>query len=233
MMKAVILAGGYGKRLRPLTENVPKPLLKISGRSIIEWQFEWLKSYGINEVVICAGHLKEKIMEEVGSGQRFEVRVSYVVEDKPMGTGGALYNAMHLFMKEDAFLVVNGDVLTNLDPRILTNELKDDCIGAIAVVPLPSPYGIVEFDGGTSKIKSFKEKPRLMDYWINAGVYAFTPKIINYLPKEGDLEKITFPELAENGLLKAVPFKDCRWISIDSHKDLEEAESFVLNMWHR
>ncbi|MEM1666006.1 MAG: nucleotidyltransferase family protein [Nitrososphaerota archaeon] len=229
-MKAVILAGGYGKRLRPLTENVPKPLLNVLGKPILCWQFEWLKAHGISDIIICAGHLKEKIMEDIGSGQKFGVRVGYVVEDEPLGTGGALNNTIQFLSKEEAFIVVNGDVLTNLNPIELIKILRDDVVGAIAVIPLPSPYGVVSFNNTTLRINEFKEKPRLSDYWINAGVYAFTPKVFNYLPQQGDLEKTTFPELASRGLLKAVPFNECEWISIDTHKDLEEATKIVKSL---
>jgi len=189
-----------------------------------------LKAHGIREIIICAGHLKEKIMEDVGSGQKFGVMVGYVVEDEPLGTGGALKNAMHLLNKEEAFIVINGDVLTNLNPIELIKVLRDDVVGAIAVIPLPSPYGIVNFDNVTFKISEFREKPRLFDYWINAGVYAFTPKVFDYLPQQGDLEKTTFPELASQGLLKAVPFNECEWISIDTHKDLEEAAKLIRSL---
>ncbi|RLG09596.1 MAG: nucleotidyltransferase, partial [Thaumarchaeota archaeon] len=99
-MKAVILAGGYGKRLKPYTENVPKPLLSVAGRSILEWQIRWLKHYGFREILICAGYLKEKIVNEVGSGTKYGVKVGYVVEDKPLGTGGAVKNAEHI-LKND------------------------------------------------------------------------------------------------------------------------------------
>ncbi|MEM2910023.1 MAG: NDP-sugar synthase [Nitrososphaerota archaeon] len=229
-LKAVILAGGYGKRLRPLTENIPKPLLNILGRPILRWQFEWLKAHGIYEIIICTGHLKEKIMEDVGSGQKFGVKVGYAVEDEPLGTGGALNNAIHLLNKEETFIVINGDVLTDLNPTELTRTLRDDVVGAVAVIPLPSPYGIVSFNTDTLNIIEFKEKPRLFDYWINAGVYAFTFKVFDYLPQQGDLEKTTFPELASRGLLKAVPFSECKWMSIDTHKDLEDAEKLVKSM---
>lgn len=169
-------------------------------------------------------------MEDVGSGQKFGVKVGYAVEDEPLGTGGALNNAIHLLNKEETFIVINGDVLTDLNPTELTRTLRDDVVGAVAVIPLPSPYGIVSFNTDTLNIIEFKEKPRLFDYWINAGVYAFTFKVFDYLPQQGDLEKTTFPELASRGLLKAVPFSECKWMSIDTHKDLEDAEKLVKSM---
>jgi Nucleoside-diphosphate-sugar pyrophosphorylase involved in lipopolysaccharide biosynthesis/translation initiation factor 2B, gamma/epsilon subunits (eIF-2Bgamma/eIF-2Bepsilon) len=114
-MKAAILAGGYGKRLRPLTETIPKPLLPVGERGIIEWQISWLKQHGISEIVICAGYLKERIVERLGDGSRYGVKIEYAFEEKPLGTGGALKNARYLLENEDIFLLVNGDVLTDLN----------------------------------------------------------------------------------------------------------------------
>ena len=226
-MKAVILAGGYGKRLKPYTENVPKPLLPVAGRSILEWQVKWLKHYGFEEILICAGYLKEKLVNEVGSGVKYGVRVGYVVEDEPLGTGGALKNAEHILRNDESFLLINGDILTDLDPNELLEDLEGRYLGAIALVQLPSPYGIVKFDEKTRKVISFVEKPRLMDYWINAGVYVFKREVFNYLPERGDIEKTALPRLADDGKLKAHLFENAFWMSIDSHKDLEEASKII------
>ncbi len=226
-MKAVILAGGYGKRLKPYTENVPKPLLPVAGRSILEWQVRWLKHYGFEEILICAGYLKEKLVNEVGSGVKYGVRVGYVVEDEPLGTGGALKNAEHILRNDESFLLINGDILTDLNPNELLEDLEGKYLGAIALVQLPSPYGIVKFDEKTRKVISFVEKPRLMDYWINAGVYVFKREVFNYLPERGDIEKTALPRLADDGKLKAHLFENAFWMSIDSHKDLEEASKII------
>ena len=229
-MKAVILAGGYGKRLRPLTDTMPKPLLPVGGRGIVEWQIKWLKHYGVDEVVICAGYLKEKVIEKIGDGTNYGVKVSYALEEEPLGTAGALKNAEHLLRTEEKFIALNGDVLTDLNPMELLADLEDQIIGVMALVGLPSPFGIVNFDPETRVIKSFTEKPRITEYWINAGVYAFKPEIFNYLPKRGDIERTTFPKLAEEGKLKAHLFETCVWMSVDSHKDLEEASKVIPNL---
>lgn len=222
-MKAVILAGGYGKRLRPLTETLPKSLLPVGGRGIIEWQLIWLKHYGVEEVVVCAGYLEEKLMEKLGRGSSYGLRIDYAIEKEPLGTGGALKNAEPFLKGEEKFIMLNGDVLTDLNPLELLADLDEKCIGSMALVPLPSPFGIVYFDPESRKIRSFVEKPRIREYWINAGVYALKSEIFSYLPERGDIERTTFPMLAERGLLKAHPFESCDWMSIDSHKDLEEA----------
>lgn len=228
-MKALILAGGFGKRLRPLTESVPKPLLEVSGKPIMAWQFEWLKSHGIDEAIVCAGYLKEKIVSEIGSGSKYQMKVGYVIEEEPLGKGGAIKNAEHFLRNEDKFLVINGDVLTNIDPERLLGKVGKSATGCIAVIPLPSPYGVVKYDRRTMLAKEFLEKPRIMEYWINAGVYAFTPEIFDWLPQKGEIEDQTFPQLAGEGKLAVVDFADAFWTSVDSYKDLEEASKVFSN----
>jgi len=223
-LKVVILAGGYGKRLRPLTSTTPKPLIEVAGKPIIEWQIEWLKSYGFKEIVVLIGYLREKIIEKLGSGSRFGVKMVYVVEDEPLGTGGALKNAEHILRGENEFIVVNGDIITNLNPAKLLEPLRSskNIVGVIAAIPLRSPYGVIDIsDDG--RILGFREKPMIKDYWMNAGVYAFKPEILEYLPKKGDIEKTAFPRLAEEGKLYSVKFENVYWRSIDTHKDIEEA----------
>ncbi|UNQ73117.1 nucleotidyltransferase family protein [Infirmifilum sp. NZ] len=225
MLKAVILAGGLGKRLRPLTNDRPKPLVEVAGRPIVVWQVEWLRRQGVSTFIMCVGHLKEKFLEIVGNGSRLGVKVYYSVEEEPLGTGGALKNAEPLLKGEDVFVVVNGDVLTNLDVSRLVEKARG-AVGSIALVPLPSPYGVVETDGEVAR--SFVEKPLLREYWINAGVYAFTPRVFEYLPERGDIEREAFPRVAREGLLRAVKYDSVAWKSIDTHKDIEEAEKSVI-----
>ena len=216
-MKAVILAGGFGKRLLPLTAENPKPLLEVAGKPILEWQILWLKKYSIREFVLLTGYKKEKIIEWASANsQRLDVQIMYTVEYSPRGTGGAI-SQLRGFIDDD-ILVVNGDILTNLDVSKLTPM-------SIALVPLKSPYGIVEVNG--DKITKFLEKPILHDHWINAGVYKLSPAIFEYLPEVGDIERTTFPKLAEMGRLWAVKFENVYWRSIDSVKDLEEANQEV------
>ena len=232
-LKAVILAGGKGKRLRPLTNTIPKSLLEVNGKPILLWQSEWLSTHGVEDIVLCAGYLKEKLIQEVGGGSTHGVRVAYAVENMPLGTGGALANAKHLLEKEDVFYVLNGDVITDLDPSPLKAKVQEGVVGAIALTPLPSPYGIIEFDEPSGIIKRFTEKPSIEEYWINAGVYAFSPEIFGYLPREGDIEKTAFPSLARLRLLKAVAYQNAMWKSIDSHKDLEEAGKLLSKVRKR
>ncbi len=222
-MKAAILAGGYGKRLRPLTSDRPKPLVEVAGKPIIVWQIEWLRSHGITEIVVLAGYLYTKLIEYLGNGSRFGVRIAYVVEEEPLGTAGALKNAEHILRKEDYFIVVNGDIITNLDPLQLVKTVSErsEVIAGIAAVPLRSPYGILKIDEH-GRILDFVEKPVLREYWINAGVYAMKPDIFDYLPEKGDIEKTAFPRLARERKLIALRYSDVFWRSIDTYKDVEE-----------
>ncbi len=231
MTLAAILAGGYGKRLRPLTIERPKPLLEVAGKPILIHMIEWLKYYGINEIVLLVGYLKEKIIESLGSGSKYGVTIVYSVEDEPLGTGGALKNAAGILGKSEKFLIINGDIITNLDPRPLLDALDKGYYVSIASVQLRSPYGILEL-GENDMVLSFREKPLLKDYWINAGVYGATPKMLEYLPDRGDLEETTLPRLASNKKIIAIKYDLARtyWRSIDSIKDLEKASRDILEM---
>ena len=219
------MAGGLGKRLRPLTEDRPKILVEVCKRPILEWHIYWLKKYGFKDFILLLGHAKEKVFEVVGSGRRYGINVAYVVEDEPLGTGGAIKNAEPILRNEKWFLVINGDVVTDLNPLILVDTLKDgDAIASIALVHMRSPYGIVKLVNGY--VKEFVEKP-VLEYTINAGVYVMTPKIFDYLPDKGDIETTTFPRLASEGKLKGYVYKDVMWKSIDTIKDLEECETML------
>jgi len=219
---ALVLAGGFGKRLRPYTLEVPKILLPLGSKTIAEYLIDWLRYYGVNEIFMLVGYLKEKIIEALGSGARYGVYVSYIVEDEPLGTGGALRNASHIIGRMEKVIAVNGDIITNLDPIKLLQTLEDNIVASIASVPLRSPYGILDIEDG--RVKGFREKPTLRDYWVNAGVYALKKDIIEYLPEKGDIERSTFPLLASRGQLAVVKYETppYYWRSIDSPKDLED-----------
>jgi len=223
LVKAVILAGGLGKRLRPYTDDRPKPLIEIAGRPIIEWQIRWLKRYGITSFIILAGYKKEKLIEFIGSGEKLKAQVAFLVEDEPLGTGGALKRASHVLQNDEQFFVINGDIISNINLNTL--RILDEII-AISLVPLRSPYGVITLDG--DKVTRFEEKPILKDHWINAGIYLMSNQIFPYLPDRGDLEKSTFPKLAEMGKVKGVKFPESYWRSIDSIKDMEEVSDDIM-----
>jgi len=221
-VKALILAGGFGKRLRPYTEKVPKVMIKVAGRPILLWQILWLRAHGIREFVLCVGYLRHVIMNAIGDGSELGISVEYAVEEEPLGTGGGLKNARELVEGEEAFLALNGDVITDLDPLELVGRLGEGYLGALALVQLPSPYGIVLTDEA-GRVREFVEKPLLPDYWINAGVYCLRPAALDYMPDKGDVERTGFPELAKDGRLVAVKYKGVYWRAIDTYKDVEQA----------
>ena len=217
-MKAIILAGGFGKRLKPLTDQRPKPMIEVLNVPIIEWQIRWLRKFHVKDFILCVGYLSEQIFDHLGDGSKFGVRVEYSVEEEPLGTGGALKNAKGFLADQGSFFMLNGDVLTELDP----NKLHTSGLHTIALVPLRSPFGVVELDRN-SRVLGFVEKPEISGSWINAGVYCFTQEIFKHLPENGNIELTALPALAKKGKLHAVKYQNVFWRSIDSHKDIDEA----------
>jgi mannose-1-phosphate guanylyltransferase len=227
----VILAGGLGKRLRPLTSDRPKPMIQINNIPIIELQVNWLKKSGISDIIVLVGHLKEKIKHHLADGKKFGVNISYIEENVPLGTGGALKNAKNHIIQngntDSGFFVINGDILTNLD--LFTISEKGSM--TLALVPLKSTFGIVETNGDL--VSKFIEKPFIKDTWINAGVYYFSNEIFDYLPDNGNLETVTLPMLVEKHKLNAKRFSSNYWRSIDSHKDVEEASKEIKEVFKK
>lgn len=226
-MIALILAGGLGKRLRPYTDKVPKPMIDVAGKPILEWQIEWLKKYGIEKFVFLTGHLSEVIEQYFGNGEKWGVQIKYSKEEEPLGTAGAVKKAER-FVTEDYFFLINGDIISNLNPIMLKEGAGEDILGVLALVPLKSPYGIVDLDE-KDRILRFREKPIIENYWINAGVLYFSSKVLKYFPVRGNYETEVLPKLSNERKLKGFKFPNVYWKSIDSHKDLEEANEALAN----
>src|SRR5579872_1474954 len=147
-LKAVILAGGLGKRLRPLTDDKPKTMIQISGTPIIGWQLKWLTRHNIRGVIVSLGHLKEAVIDYVGSGESFGVAVQYSEEETPLGTGGALKATQHILNEKEKslFLMLYGDIMTDLDPSLLIQKLetnRSNALCSLAAISLRSPFGII------------------------------------------------------------------------------------------
>ena len=212
-MKAIILAGGRGKRLRPITDYIPKPLVPIKNMPIIEWQLKYLKKFGVDEVIICTGY-KQEMVENYLNVKKIGIKIKYSIEKTPLGTGGAIKKAGKL-IKEKSFFVINGDTITNIDLKKLSKKQN-----SIASIELQTKFGILETSN--DKIINFKEKKEIPDTWMNAGIYHLEKNIIKDLPDKGDIEKTVFPEYAKKGKLNIVKFKNVKWYSIDSFKDMEE-----------
>jgi NDP-sugar pyrophosphorylase family protein len=212
-LKAIILAGGQGKRLRPITDYVPKSLIPIKNIPIIDWQIKYLKKYGITEVIICTGY-KTKMVENYLSIKKTGVKIKFSIEKSPLGTGGAIKKAGKM-INDKSFFVINGDVITNIDLRKLAKKPN-----SIASIELRTKFGTLETDG--NKISKFKEKKEISNLWMNAGIYYLQKEILKDLPNKGDIEKTVFPNYAKKGKLNTIKFKKIKWYSIDSIKDIEE-----------
>ena len=217
-MKAIILAGGRGKRLRPITDYVPKPLIPINNIPIIEWQIKYLKKYGVTEVVICSGYKSEMIQNYL-ENKKLGVKITFSIESKPLGTGGAIKKAGKK-IKDNSFIVINGDIITNTDLKKLVKVEN-----SIASIQLRTKFGILQTD--ENKIMKFDEKKEITDLWMNAGIYYLKKETLKDLPSIGDIEKTLFPDYAKKEKLSAVKFRNAKWHSIDSYKDIEECSATI------
>jgi NDP-sugar pyrophosphorylase family protein len=212
-LKAIILAGGRGKRLKPITDYVPKPLVPINNIPIIEWQIKYLKKFGIDEVIVCSGY-KTKMIENYLTMKDLGIKIKFSVEKSPLGTGGAIKKAGKM-IKDDDFFVINGDTITNIDLKKLAKFPN-----SIAAIELKTKYGILETED--NKIVNFREKKEISETWMNAGIYHLQKNILKELPTKGDIEKTLFPDYAKKGKLYTIKFKNSKWYSVDSFKDMED-----------
>ena len=217
-MKAIILAGGRGKRLRPITDYVPKPLIPIKNIPIIEWQIKYLKKFGISEIIVCSGY-KTKMIENYLNNKKLGIKITFSVEDKPLGTGGAIKKAGKK-IKDRSFLVINGDIITNIDLKKLIKKNN-----AIAAIQLRTKFGILQTD--KDKIMKFDEKKEIENLWMNAGIYHLNKETLKELPVVGDIEKTLFSDYAKKEKLSIIKFTNSKWYSIDSFKDIEECSLVI------
>ncbi len=224
-MRAIVLAGGLGMRLRPLTEDRPKALIQVKGRPLSEYQIEWLvKEGGVDSVTFACGYKWERLKEHFGNSFK-GTSVSYSVEDEPLGTGGALKKALAVGPSEEFCLVTNGDIITDLPLKRMIEAHSDagDISASMLVVPYRSRFGVVKIDK-LKMVRDFDEKPAVPDVWIIGGVYVLNSrKIIKGLPDKGDIERETFPKLVTHGELMSYPYYG-EWVFVDSLKDLKELE---------
>ncbi|MEO9477542.1 MAG: HAD-IIIA family hydrolase [Cyclobacteriaceae bacterium] len=199
-MQAVILAGGKGTRLKELTAEIPKPMVKVGDKPIIEHQVLLLKSYKVKNILIIVNHLKMPLIDHLGNGEKFGVNISYFEEEKPLGTSGAF--PLFTDKLEDTFLVVYGDVMFDMDIKRLSDfHTKNKADATLVVHPNDHPYDsdLVETDP-MNRITAFHSKPHKSDSYkknlVNAGVYIFNKSVIDHLPGavKGDFGKDIFPK---------------------------------------
>lgn len=205
-MQALVLVGGRGTRLRPLTDTIPKPAVPLVGRPFLGYMIEWLARHGVGEIVLACGFLPDQLREVLGTGEPGGPVLSYVQEPEPLGTAGAIkYAEEHL---EDRFLALNGDVLSDLDLSALVRAHEEhDACATLGLYPVddPSAYGLVRRGPGDA-VAEFVEKPddpeRAGTDEINAGTYVLERSVLERIPpgRAVSIEREVFPGLVGNGL---------------------------------
>ncbi|MDG4863812.1 nucleotidyltransferase family protein [Streptomyces sp. T-3] len=223
--QAVILAGGQGSRLRPYTDDRPKPMVEIpgTGTPIIGHQLSWLAEEGVTDAVVSCGHLAEVLKDWLDSAD-LPLNVTTVVEKEPLGRGGGLkFAAAHLPHADRAWYATNGDIWTRFSLRDMAAfHAERDAHATLALARPRIPWGAVETDA-FGHITDFIESPP-SPYLINAGVYVFSAEFAALLPELGDHERTTFPRLAREKKLAGFPLpQGAYWRAIDTAKDLTEA----------
>ena len=196
-MKAYVLAGGEGTRLRPYTYNVPKPMLMLGGKPILQYALENLKRAGIREIVITAGYKHEQITSYFGDGSRLGLKIEYSIEKEKMNTAGSILH--HRGKVKETFAVVMGDHLTDLDMADMLRSHKRS--GAVATIALyhqkqPLEFGVADLKDG--RVVGFREKP-MLEHHFNTAIYIFEPEIFDSIREKEDFAKDVFPRLLASG----------------------------------
>ncbi|NWF87703.1 NDP-sugar synthase [Candidatus Bathyarchaeota archaeon] len=235
-MKALILVGGFGTRLRPLSCTRPKALFPILNKPLLQWTFERLVKNGIREVILAVSHQAEILIKQQKIPKNgLKITYSRDLFKKPLGTGGPIKKAEKLVGRDSPFLVLNGDIFADIDYKeILKTHEKKKALATIALhnVKDPSRYGVAELTK-ENRIKTFVEKPPRKlapTNLINAGVYILSPKIFEYIPqgRKVSIEREVFPKLAEEGRLYGHIFDDL-WIDIGEPEEFLEINRTLLN----
>lgn len=225
-MQALILAGGKGTRLRPLTMHTPKPIVPIANKPFLLYQLELLKRADVKDVILSLSYQPQKIEDKIGDGTDYNVRVSYAVEASPLGTAGAYRNAASMI--SETTVVFNGDVLTDIDMNeVIRSHRERQAAATIVLAPVPNPtaYGLVETDKD-GRVRRFLEKPKPEEVTcdtINAGIYILEPRVLDYVP-EGEpfmFEYGVFPKLLEHN----EPFYSYVWRGY--WRDIGTASSYL------
>lgn len=233
-MKAALLVGGYGTRLRPLTFTTPKPMLPLINTPFLETKLLHLREHGIREVILSTGYLPTVFDEYFGDGSRLGMKLTHVTESKPLGTCGAIKNVEKLLGAEPV-IVCNGDILTDLDVRALVDYHRaKGALVTISLAPVedPTQYGLVPLDED-GRIKEFLEKPswdQVETNLINAGTYVLDPIVLKKVPRNESysFERELFPDLLEKGKpLYGFP-SNCYWLDLGTPEKYLKAHEDIL-----
>ena len=224
-LQAVIMAGGMGTRLRPLTEDLPKPMLPVGGKPLLERVIEQLKQVGIRRVNVTTHYKREKISDHFGDGSAYGVELNYVNEGKPLGTGGALGL---MGAPRETMLVINGDILTQVDFRAMLayhQENRADMTVAVRQYEIKVPYGVIECEG--TRVCTLKEKPQ-MHFLVNAGIYLLEPKVYEFIPngEHFNMTDLIQRLLDSDQIVVSFPIIEY-WLDIGQLSDYEQAQKFI------
>lgn len=235
-MKAVILIGGEGTRLRPLTLKIPKAMVPILNKPFLVHLLEYLRSHGVDEVILALGYMPDPIQSHLGDGEALGVKLVYSVEDQPLGTAGAVKLAeAHL---DETFLVFNGDIITEIDlTEMIKRHRKAQPRASIALTPVedPTAFGVVE-TYSSGMVHRFVEKPskdEVTTNMINAGIYVLEPEVLNDVPagEKCMFENWVFPRLLERGEKMLSYPSHAYWIDIGTPEKYLRANHDLLREW--
>jgi dTDP-glucose pyrophosphorylase/mRNA-degrading endonuclease RelE of RelBE toxin-antitoxin system len=226
---AVVMAGGRGQRLKPLTDTVPKPLLKVGEKAIMEHNVDRLALYGIDDFWFCVKYLGEQIEDHFGSGDNRNIKIDYIWEDEPLGTIGAISKIKNF--RHDYILVTNSDLLTNIDyEHFFLDFLSQDADLAVLSIPyqVSIPYAVLETHN--RKIHNFKEKPTYT-YYSNGGIYIMKKEVLELIPENSFFNATDLLEELINRDLKVVtyPFLGY-WLDVGKHEDFAKAHTDIHNI---
>lgn len=223
---AVIMSGGRGQRLQPLTDSIPKPLLKVGGKAIIEHNLDRLAIFGIDDFWISLRYLGEQIESHLGNGDEKNVNIEYIWESEPLGTIGAVSRINNF--QHDYILVTNSDLLTNIDyEKFFLEFLNNDADLAVLTIPyqINVPYAVLETKNGI--VKSLKEKPTYT-YYSNGGIYLIKKNVLKLIPKNTFYNSTDLMEslISKNYKVISYPFSGY-WLDIGKHEDFERAQTDI------
>lgn len=233
MAVAILLVGGFGTRLMPLTRNTPKPMLTVAGIPVTEHQLLMAKAAGITEIVLATSYLSEVFTPYFGDGTKWGMSIRYAVEKEPLGTGGAIANAAQLLDTQESIVVLNGDVLSSHDlaEQIRQHEAHDaDVTLHLTQVDDARAFGCVPTDS-QGRVTAFLEKmDNPITNQINAGCYVFNPRVLSSIPLATvvSVERETFPQLVNNGAKIYGYLENAYWLDIGTPKALLKASTDIV-----
>lgn len=226
---AVIMAGGKGTRLMPLTKDIPKPMLNVGTKPILEYNVDLLKSYGITHLTLSVNHLAEHISDYFKNGSEHGININYVTEDEPLGTIGAVKQIKKFH--NDYILVMNSDLLTNINLEAMFKDLIEsnaEMVVASTDYQVQVPYGVIETNN--SEIKALVEKPTYT-YFSNAGIYIFKKSCVELIPDNSHFNATDMLEVLLENKKKVIHYSiNNYWLDIGKHVDFEKAQKDILNI---